>query len=294
MTKNTKERSKQVWPGWLYHKITNDWIFGEAILISSGFILAYAVNFHGHSLSSKTSDWADFATYLSGTVGVTAIVATLIVLIRTLGQQEKLIKSQDKMLKKQEKQIKVSKEQLKQEKKRRDIELAHNSAVKIFPTLIERFKSELNSYLTIYEDEFDVYQEIEESIDRFDGKVDDFFFNSMELYDVFDMHDPKIASDIVNRMFSSVGMVYFFAVSHLKVTQDLTEFFYVYMHEDITAISKCYEYLTCYHAFLLGKGEKRLANLGTKYLGFPVSYEDSAIYYSNWFRIGELVSNYDD
>lgn len=112
---------------WLFRKITDDWIFGEVLIISTAFIIAYGVNFHGQGLSPKAEDWAYFATYLSGTVGVTAVVGTLIVLVRTLGHQKALIKSQDEMLQDQKKQLRFSEQQLKEAmaKEKRDIAFAN-------------------------------------------------------------------------------------------------------------------------------------------------------------------------
>lgn len=76
---------------WLFKKITDDWVFGEVILLALIAIGIYAINFHDYGLSKKTADWADFATYLSGTVGVAAVTATLVVLVRTLTEQRELI-----------------------------------------------------------------------------------------------------------------------------------------------------------------------------------------------------------
>lgn len=287
------EQNKKGKRSWLFRKITDDWIFGEVLVISAAFIIAYAVNFHGQGLSPKTEDWAYFATYLSGTVGVTAVVATLIVLVRTLGQQQALIDSQNKMLKKQEKQIKISKKQLKSESERRGIELAHNSAVKVFPVLIDRFKSDLNNYLNLSEAEEKVIEEIKKSVQRFDGKIGDFFFRSEELLSILEKHEPEVVLDIVDGVFSFTDKVYFFAASHLKITRDLTEFFYIYMHEDITPVSQCYEYMTCYHAFLMGREEKRYVKLGIKCLGLPSSYNESADYYLGWYKIGKLLKHYE-
>lgn len=275
-----------------WRKITGDWIFAEVLIISTAFIIAYAVNFYDQGFSPKSEDWAHFATYLSGTVGVTAVVGTLVVLVKTLSHQQDLIDSQDKMLKKQEKQIKISKRQLESENARREIELAHNSAVMVFPVLIDRFKSDLNNYLSFSEDEEEVIEEIKRSLMRFDGKIGDFFFRSEELLVVFEKFDQKVVLGIVEGVFSCTDKVYFFAASHLKITRDLTEFFYIYMHEDINSISQCYEYMTCYHAFLMGREEKRYTKMGVKHLGLPSSYDESADYYLGWYRIGQLLRYY--
>ena len=121
------EPNKKGKGSWWFKKITDDWIFGEVIVISTVAIAAYAINFHGQGFSTQAEDWAYFATYLSGTVGVTAVVGTLIVLVRTLGQQKALIKSQDEMLQDQKKQLRFSEQQLKEAmaKEKRDIAFAN-------------------------------------------------------------------------------------------------------------------------------------------------------------------------
>lgn len=94
-------------------------------------------------MSPKSEDWANFATYISGTVGVAAVVATLMAFVKTLGQQQALIDSQNVMLEKQELQLKLAQQQVDGEERRRQVELAYNCAVNIIPSVID----ELNKHM---------------------------------------------------------------------------------------------------------------------------------------------------
>ncbi|MBL1266257.1 MAG: hypothetical protein COA87_000535 [Halomonas sp.] len=67
----------------------------------------YINQFGANGFSKKSEDWANFATYISGTVGVAAVVATLIAFVITLRQQQDLVESQRVMLEKQKEQLKI-------------------------------------------------------------------------------------------------------------------------------------------------------------------------------------------
>ncbi len=134
------------------HKKPKCWSFSNISLIvffiSSALIsVCMYLYWLGQSQPSRDpSDWADFATYLSGTVGVAAVVATLFAFIKTLGQQQALITSQDEMLKKQQQQLQQTEKQLSYAEKKDELNRAYQAGVSIFPTLIEsiKIKSELD------------------------------------------------------------------------------------------------------------------------------------------------------
>lgn len=95
-------------------------------LTSLGF---YAWNFHGLRLSDNPGDWASFANYASGTVGVAILGATLLAFVVTLSQQAKMIKQQ-------ESHITISDKYQKRM-------AAYSRAEKIFPILLEERRKEL-------------------------------------------------------------------------------------------------------------------------------------------------------
>jgi hypothetical protein len=82
------------------------------LFVATITIAAYVLSFWDRPLSHKTEDWASFATYLSGTMGVAAVVATLIAFVFTLRQQNSLIDNQHELLINQEKQLEQSKDML--------------------------------------------------------------------------------------------------------------------------------------------------------------------------------------
>lgn len=112
------------------------WVLAIAVLIVAVVAVgAYAWNFRELSISTDSGKWADFATYLSGTVGVAAVVATLMAFVVTLRQQQKLVDSQDEMLKKQQTQIELAHKQLDEEVRRKEVEFSHSRAINVFPKL---------------------------------------------------------------------------------------------------------------------------------------------------------------
>lgn len=87
-----------------------DGLVGVLVAVAASiFVTAYILKFGSLQTSSDPSDWADFATYLSGTVGITAVLGTLFAVVRTLGQQQDLVESQRIMLEKQEEQLEFEK-----------------------------------------------------------------------------------------------------------------------------------------------------------------------------------------
>lgn len=115
--------------GWIKKHIY--WALALAVLIVAIVAVGgYAWNFRELAISTDTGKWADFATYLSGTVGVAAVVATLMAFVITLRQQKRLIDSQDEMLEQQDRQI------VEAERHQRKLE-AYSRAEIFFPVMLE-------------------------------------------------------------------------------------------------------------------------------------------------------------
>lgn len=87
----------------------------------------YWWQFGAYDWSKDPSDWADLATYISGTIGVFVVASTLVVLVRTLDKQRDLIESQNTMLEKQERQLEQSEEIIRIERSKAD-EMAKREA----------------------------------------------------------------------------------------------------------------------------------------------------------------------
>ncbi|WP_281996894.1 hypothetical protein [Halomonas sp. A020] len=106
------------------------WVLAIAVvMIAMVAIGAYVWNFKELPISSDTGNWADFATYLSGTVGVAAVVATLAAFIITLKQQQKLIDSQ-------EEQLAIAKRQLDMATDKRIVERAYEASLNVLPLVV--------------------------------------------------------------------------------------------------------------------------------------------------------------
>lgn len=118
------------------------WLIVCGFLVVSGIaVLTYASNFGALDLSSKPEDWAHFGTYLSGTVGVAAVIATLAALVVTLRHQQRLIDQQEELIKQQENQISQ------QDSHQKKLE-AYNKAEKFFPTLLDECRKDLDTAVT--------------------------------------------------------------------------------------------------------------------------------------------------
>lgn len=113
---------------------------GFVAVVACGF---YIYQFGSNGLSPKSEDWANFATYISGTVGVAAVVATLMAFVITLRQQQKLLDSQDELISDQKQQLKLSEAQLFEvmAKEKRDIAFANIRDV--LPLILAGFKRSL-------------------------------------------------------------------------------------------------------------------------------------------------------
>ncbi|MGO2265145.1 hypothetical protein [Halomonas sp.] len=128
---------------WCRKYYTNVILVGLVAAVGGVAAYLYIDQFGSNGFSKKSEDWANFATYISGTVGVAAVVATLIAFVITLRQQQALIDSQDKMIAKQEKQIKLTKKQLSNEKLSREVEFAYQASLNIFPVLLKSIDKRL-------------------------------------------------------------------------------------------------------------------------------------------------------
>ncbi|WP_431026175.1 hypothetical protein [Halomonas sp. H5] len=99
------------------------------ILLAPIPVLFYVFNFKGFGVSDDPGDWASFGAYMSGTVGVIALLATIDALIVTISQQDKLLDQQERQ---------ISSNDSHQRRM-----AAYSRAEKVFPLLLENRRSEL-------------------------------------------------------------------------------------------------------------------------------------------------------
>lgn len=113
-------------------------------VVSSVFIGAFFLKFGSWPVSDSPSDWADFGTYLSGTVGVTAVLGTLVAFVVTLRQQKELLESQKQMLIDQKRQIDISENQLIEAKRKDQRDEAYANMRDILPLMLKGFDRSLS------------------------------------------------------------------------------------------------------------------------------------------------------
>lgn len=129
--RNEKAKSKR----WILKKISDGAIITGVVIFTLLAGGLYWWWFRAYEWSKDPSDWADLATYISGTIGVFVVASTLVVLVRTLDKQRDLIDSQNTMLEKQERQLEQSEEIIRIERDkakevaRRESKEADNAAV---------------------------------------------------------------------------------------------------------------------------------------------------------------------
>ena len=81
------------------------YFWATALLAITATVAPYLYKFNALELSTDTSDWGGFGSYISGVIGTIAIVITLYYLIAAKEQQDEMIKKQSVMLENQEKEI---------------------------------------------------------------------------------------------------------------------------------------------------------------------------------------------
>ena len=249
----------------------------------------YIDQFGSNGFSEKPEDWAHFATYISGTVGVAAVVATLLAFVITLRQQQDLVTSQRVMLAKQEDQIELIEQQLDEEQERRDIELAYNRSLNIFPALVDALKVDLKKEVYLYEGESDLHNDISAVIKKMCFDISDLFDNKINMSEVFFNYDKDLVFNFVERLFSNVEVVYVFVCENIRVSEDLKAFFDSYLNQEIGYGEKLYIYLYFYHAYLLGCEQHKYAQFGVDFLNFPDSGSFLKDKEKEWFDIGMYV-----
>lgn len=97
------------------HKI----ILAVTIVLSTLSITAYIWNFSSLPLSTKSSEWGGFGSYISGTIGIFILSVTLYYLVQATNQQEKLLLQQDML-------IKIQYDEMKKNESYRATEIAIN------------------------------------------------------------------------------------------------------------------------------------------------------------------------
>lgn len=242
-------------------------------LIAGVAIGAYVFRFWGWPLSENPSDWAHFATYLSGTVGVTAVVATLIVLVRTLGQQQALIDSQDKMLVEQRRQIFLAETQHIELEKKHKVDIAYSNAREIFPSLVISFDSWRKCNMSPYPlTEGSLRSEFMSRFESSNRSASYLMINPLSLLNVLMASKVDEVESYMARFFKPVNRLYDFMCQQVKVSYIL----YGYFDSEFFGRSEnAIFFFKCYQAYLIGFGDG-LYLKGVEMLELERDYSESS------------------
>ncbi|MFU1517536.1 hypothetical protein ACM25P_03290 [Vreelandella alkaliphila] len=268
----------------------NKWLVGVVVGVAVIAIVLYIWNFWGRPPSEDPSDWAHFATYLSGTVGVTAVVATLFAFVKTLGQQQALIDSQEEMIESQKTQLSLTRSQLELEKERREIELAYNSSFTIFPMLMDSLKKDLDQdFWAASEREKEVLDRVVEEFRNYDFLNYDLISDMEDYASIILSCNEYSVYEFADGIFLKLDKIYAFMLSKLKIEEGLKSYYESYLLSNYNHATTYYHYIYCYHAYLFGCGETDYANLGVSLLDLPNDYQENRDTYHAWLTIGKKV-----
>ncbi|TNH20003.1 hypothetical protein [Halomonas sp. BL6] len=258
-------------------------LVGLVAVVGGVAAFLYIDQFGANGFSNKSEDWANFATYISGTVGVAAVVATLIAFVITLRQQQKLIDSQDS-------QIELVKKQNLELKNKHRIELSYINVREVFPELNNAFIDWLSNNLTPYT------AESSELRARFIG----FFVNHQKtpgyllerpdrLWSVIDGCPSCEAKIYLERFFKPLHVFYKFMCDQVEANEILYDYFNSCLWARDDNDNKKYPFL-CYQAYLIGLGDEFFLR-GSKLLKFEenYSYDENSIF-ARWQEIGRNLS----
>ena len=267
----------------------NKWLVGGVVVVAAISVGLYVYRFWGKPLSTDPGDWADFATYLSGTVGVAAVVATLLAFVKTLGQQQTLIDSQDLMLQEQRRQIELVEEQNRSFEENNKLDHAYSNAKEISPVLVGAFIDWSSQLIFPYEiSEPILYDGIAQKFGRRGVKVSHFFRGPEMLFLLFTESPTEEVASFLNRFFRPIEIVYRFACDQIKVAPDLKVYFEADLMSKLLDDANGKFYFHCYQAFLVGRNDD-LYLQGAECFDLEKDYSQSSNSLITWQEMGELL-----
>lgn len=273
----------------------NYWaLAGGVLLVAIAAIGFYTWHFREASLSKNTGDWADFATYLSGTVGVAAVVATLMAFVITLRQQKRLIDSQDDMLKKQDEQLEIAREQLTATERRNSVEQAYMNVKDVLPQLIGAFSHNLDAHFSP-----ESGSELEDYLLTVYGgervfTVDEFYKKPSRLLSYSKRHGVNLeeVSSYIEMVLGHSQHLCDFLIKQLAVERELFPFIDVQMSGYKGAAYLTYWfYIRCLLAYRMGVGSTESSVLACRMLRERVDYKnhpDDRV--RNFYLLGEILN----
>lgn len=252
------------------------------VMIAMVAIGAYIWNFKALPISSDTGKWADFATYLSGTVGVAAVVATLVAFVITLRQQSKLVDSQEYMLLDQRKNYILA-------ERKYEVEKAYQIANDIFPLMVKNIKISLGLlHYVIFHDVGKGH-----GVPIMSSTMHEFFCLDEAL---FSKIKKQISSpvgnerQIIEEAFAGIGAAYKLVDECVSQSSDYVYFFDSWLAEDFGYGMPGVFYFECIAAFYRGLGEGEEFWI-SKLIGYKRTFGLTGEYAKIflWQQLGEML-----
>lgn len=247
-----------------------------AYVILAGFVAAvgivaiyfYIDKFGANDFSNKPDNWASFATYISGTVGVAAVVATLAAFMITIKQQQALIHQQ--------------KTQIEQAETHQQRLNAYQRASSLLPDAFSALRHHLDKPLGEIADEesFAAFNII--FISR-SYRVCDFFKSEGILTEL--MNENIAAQDFIGILVTKE--IYRFARFVAGILQDAPDLYDVIMLQLVGYM----DFLRCAMAFQRKRTLHEEWYLISQFLRLPESYEGLGKTEPTWQALGYEGSN---
>ena len=271
-----------------------NWLVGVWVAVATCiFVAAYILKFGALQTSSDPGDWADFGTYISGTVGVASVLGTLVAVVRTLGQQQDLVESQRVMLEKQEEQIRLASIQLENEKKNREVELAYENVKSILPMMVEYLERYVAHKIEIPREL--IYGYNKSSYGNSISKRKDMFRSPRVLCDMYQNGDERLKDEVESYVVSLMGpctRIYAFLFKQLEVAPELFDASDCHLDKEFK--ENCYSaqfYLLCVMAYKTGVGDVGFCYKAKNLMFMRSIFSKSEPSFTTWFELGQMVRN---
>ncbi|MCK0715647.1 hypothetical protein ACFO0U_00850 [Chromohalobacter sarecensis] len=239
----------------------------------------FGIHFFERPLSDDSNEWANFANYVSGTVGVAVLAGTLLAFLITLHQQNKLIEKQDEMIKQQDDMIEQQKRQLDEAEIHQRKTEAYTRAEKIFPTLLSSCKKDLGECIAVGLSDNDIEAFKPKIVSP--NKTKMCFFNELQFPDSLRAESRAFLCLIGAVCTDKPYKLARFVAECLRDAPELKEFFHAEIGEYIVVVKSS----LAYNLSLRKDEVEEVCRL----IGLPISYYGLGIVESKWQEIGELI-----
>lgn len=252
------------------------------------FVAAYILVFGSNPTSTDPEDWAYFATYLSGTVGVTAVLGTLYAVVRTLGHQQELIDSQNEIIRDQKKLISFSEQQLQFEKRKREVDLAYDNIKSLLPMMIDYIEVSLNEMVMPTESMKVVIR------DRGQGYSDyirkDLFEHANRITNFLNEDTVGDVESYANMTLGPVIRTHLFLFQQLKVSPELFNVVDCQLDKRFARpLRSPGFYMLCVMAYYSGLGDDEFCEKGKRFLNMQTTFEGEDRKLVNWYELGVRI-----